>query len=300
MYIVSNTFVIQSYSDIAYCLCLFLYVVIAMVQHEDIPTFDAMTDFLLYIYPQLKTARTVCLVDGDQANMNSIERKLTNTKLMACLYHISNNVKSYIIPWLKRKMKSRNVGSHSENIEVEDEDSVNDDESEDEDLLEKTEELFHGIQNVSSSNMNSSSSSSSNMNSSSSSSSNMNSSSSSSSNININSLSRNEKHLNEFKAIVKSSRQVKSQVGHAWYPIFDNVRNSPSTEIADIKLDYLISEGLTYAMYLKRIKRTWLKCNYSWEPTFGCQSTQLEEGIFSSLKCLTGREPMYLHQVHTS
>ena len=72
--------------------------VIGVLQHEDVPTFDAMITFLLEIYPSLKTARTITLVDGDQANMNSIQRLLRWSRLMTCLYHISENAKNYISP----------------------------------------------------------------------------------------------------------------------------------------------------------------------------------------------------------
>ena len=93
---------------------------IGILQNEDIPTFDAMIKFLLEVYPHLETARTISLVDGDQANINSIQRLLRGSRIMTCLYHINENVKTYIIPWLKKKTQV---------IDVEPEDVFPDDES---------------------------------------------------------------------------------------------------------------------------------------------------------------------------
>jgi hypothetical protein len=119
------------------------------------------------------------------------------------------------------------------------------------------------------------------------------SSSSSSSSLSASQSEKESDFLVNFRSSVENAGLEK----HSWYTIFQDIRNSPSKNMAFMKLDVLIEEGLPYAKYLKRTSDMWLLCNFTWELTFGCESTQLQEGVFGSLKLFTGYERILSHQV---
>ena len=222
-----------------------------MLLHEDITTFDSFIDFVTDEYPILKDRKTISLVDGDQANFNSIERKLRKSTIVTCLYHISGNVKQYIMPWLKKKVITINDDIEDEQVE---------------------NELYESVENVqspySTDNIVVSSSSSA--------------SSSTATTTNVLVDVNVDTCIADFKILVTNARNESNSVkGNGWFNIFDSLRKSPTNKVADMKLDYLFSSGLSYAKYLKKIKHTWLLCNYTWEITLGCQSTQLQEGVFA-------------------
>jgi len=60
-------------------------------------------DFLLKLYPNLSKKHLIVLLDGDIARILTTEEKLTESQILACIHHISENIKERLAPFLKSK-----------------------------------------------------------------------------------------------------------------------------------------------------------------------------------------------------
>jgi hypothetical protein len=82
-----------------------------------------------------------------------------------------------------------------------------------------------------------------------------------------------------------------------WYRIWNNLRFSSTERSVDWKLAILIESGFQYGKYLRSCKKYWVVFFFTWEVTFGCESTQLMEGVFNSLKSKLGKNKLFHHEV---
>lgn len=303
-----------------------IIIVVGMLQSESMVNFDGELDFLHEICPQLQQSKTVTIVDGDHAMISSLKRKLPGDdhKKLACLSHFSSNVKEKIVPFLRRKPSSDDVQSvspaetphndkvvflcslcqktrfcHSQliiNFEAgaccsdigrscDEKNEENDNEDEygsgmisDGFVSAATDIVYeHDPDDSATTSV-----------------------ASVSSFIDTEHFSASSQQTPQSLSAIEHFKLLFSKAKSdtkSWYGIFEDLRNSPTEAIAFQKLDFLEDKGLKYAKFLKEISHMWLLCHFTWELTFDCQSTQLQEGAFSSVKLITGYRVIYLHQV---
>ena len=264
-----------------------------MLESENTLNFEAENELLLSVFPSIQTTDTVYLVDGDQTKISVIEKSILRNKVILCIHHFSNNVRLRIIPWIdtmKKKCTKNEIYGESGPVseaDFEDVDVSEDDLQED---LFSCDKLSPSLSSSSSPSISLTPSFRSTLSSSSSASSDITS-------HETTHTSQSSPDIHDFILMLETIFSSNETGVQSWYKIFSNLRKSPTKEIALAKLSYLENQDLPYAKFLSKNVNKWLLCMFTWEMTFGCQATQLQEGLFASLKRITGYSRMYPHEV---
>ena len=282
--------------------------------HENVPTFDFEIDFLLKLYPQLKIAKCVIIMDGDPAKLKSARSKILKAIFILCIYHANANVKKRFMPFCRKKKDSF----------VDEIDENNDSCLPNTEVLENGEDKTFAIMctncqkfrsvpstfevktidseiNYTCENIPGSS---------------YNCDdpeeelfvidnpvvnddqvpileTSQSSNFS----STNEGDIDEeFDHVINKGKNG-SWTDFDWYKLWSTLRNSQTLQVAKSRLHKLESLGLKYSQFLERNISLWLKVFFIWEFTLGYEASALQENIHSSMKRALGKCKIFLHLV---
>ena len=282
--------------------------------HENVPTFDFEIDFLLKLYPQLKIAKCVIIMDGDPANLKSARSKILKAIFILCIYHANANVKKRFKPFCRKRKESF----------VDEIDEINDSSLPDTEILENVEDKNFAIMcticqkfrcvpstfDVKSIDPNNNYTC---------------------ENIPGSSYDCNDPEeeifVNEVPVVSdvqvpiletsQSSNTSSSNEGNVdeefnhlitkgengswtdfdWYKLWSTLRNSPTVQVAKSRLHKLQKLGLGYSQFLERNIALWLKVFFTWEFTLGYEASALQENIHSSMKRALGKCKIFLHLV---